>query len=258
MTSLAAVVFVTDVATARADTGFNPIDVGIGQLQAVAALLAGGSRDKIVPGSPGDFSRLAGDLFAAADPRAQGTVDAGDPAWLRVSLAGDRTRTADADLWGLASGHPRETFDVPRLGVEVAPHPRVRLAVGYSQAARGDTRLYTGSTAVRVWPAAAPAETAIDLRASYAQVTGVRHLTLDSQSAEALVSRTWGRVLGYAGAGVVHGEAHLGSRFDYDARQTLGKFFAGGEAVWGGARVTAEVGITGDRPWQALRVSMGF
>lgn len=242
---------------ASAADGFNPVALGIGQLQAVAALLSGTSHDKIVPGSAGDFGRLAADLFAAADPKAQGPVPA-DGTRLRLSVSGDRTATTDANLWGTATGDRRDALNVPRVGMDVSLLPRTVLSVGYSQDAQGAARLYTASLGTRIWQAGGDDNTALDVRASYAQLTGVSHLRLTTRSVEALLSRPWGPLRAYAGAGLVDGDARLGGRFDFASQQTLSRLHAGGEATWGGARLTAEVGVTGDRSWQALRLSYGF
>jgi len=242
---------------AGAADGFNPIAIGIGQLQAVAALLSGASHDKIVPGSAGDFGRLAADLFAAADPKAQGPVPA-DGTRLRLSVSGDRTATTDANLWGTATGDRRDALNVPRVGMDVSLLPRTVFGVGYSQDAQGAARLYTASLGTRIWQAGGDDNTALDVRASYAQLTGVNHLRLTTRSVEALLSRPWGPLRAYAGAGLVDGDARLGGRFDFASQQTLSRLHAGGEATWGGARLTAEVGVTGDRSWQALRLSYGF
>jgi hypothetical protein len=242
---------------AGAADGFNPIAIGIGQLQAVAALLSGASHDKIVPGSAGDFGRLAADLFAAADPKAQGPVPA-DGTRLRLSVSGDRTATTDASLWETATGARRDTLDVPRVGMDVSLLPRTVFGVGYSQDAQGAARLYTASLGTCVWSGSGDNSAALDFRVNYAQVTGVNHLRLTTRSVEALLSRPWGPLRAYAGAGLVDGDARLGGRFDFASQQTLSRLHAGGEATWGGARLTAEVGVTGDRTWQALRLSYGF
>lgn len=207
--------------------------------------------------SQDDFREVGGDLVALLNAKSMAPPEPGGILGFGIGAFASFVSVDDEQTWQRLTGEDIDTIGLAGIKVEKGLPLGIDVGASYARVPGGGGKLVSGELRYALLEGSVVTP-AVGLRGSYSRFSGEDDIDFDSYGADLSISKGFGPITPYAGAGYVWGQLEADEQFGLaDEDLDEGRFFVG-------ARVTLLVGLTaeyeriGDRDGFNLRVGLAF
>lgn len=203
------------------------------------------------------FDTMAEDLVAAIDYKAVGPAEATGITGFGIGLVGTYVKTDEA-AWANVTGSDFSAIGMAGLQVTKGLPFDIDVGAFYATVPGSNVDLLGAELRYAFLPGST-AMPALALRAAHVTVSGIDDFDLDSTSFDLSVSKGFGPITPYAGAGYVKGSADPDASTGLDeAEVSESKLFAGVRISLGLVEFTPQFNQIGDVTGYDLRIGFSF
>lgn len=207
-----------------------------------------------------DFRLIAEDVTAALDYKALGPAESTGITGIGVGGFVTYSKTQDPNAWRRLTGETVEEVGMVGAVAHKGLPGNIDLGAIYAQVPGTDARVYGGEVRVALL-AGGIAEPALSVRGTYTKLTGSDDVDFDTLGGDVSLSKGFGPLTPYIGAGVVRTTAEVKGLAQFGIRKedfNSNKLYAGLRLSLGFIELTPEVQRLGENTVYNVRLGVSF